>query len=271
MRLVIDTREHKLQTFLEASPHAASMQVKQLAIGDIHLITDDEAPKTLAIIERKSIADLAASRKDKRWEEQKHRLLQERAQTGCKLIYVIEGTSFSFNEEGTTHGLPSKTIVSMVLNCIFKSQITIVNTKSTMDTADFLCALLTRFPEYLPHQEYSEIKVSDASPGNPSNLSNPSNPNVIEHQASLIKTTKKDNITQSTILTAQLCAIPGISCKKATDLLTHFKYNHISEFVNALQEAPTQKERIKLLTQVKGVGAKLASDILCALLPPLSH
>ena len=80
MKIIIDERENILydkcielkQTHAEDYP-SITITKTMLAIGDISIITDDK--KDITIIERKTLADLLASIKDGRYEEQSYRLI----------------------------------------------------------------------------------------------------------------------------------------------------------------------------------------------------
>lgn len=231
-RVFIDVREAKLLKIYDG-PH----EVKQLQIGDIAIVSDSES--VLALIERKTIADLAASLKDGRWHEQKQRLHQQRDDTGCRLIYVIEG-SFTFNEQAMMYGLSNKALISMLMKAMFKEHIHVVFTSTIVETGDFIKGLARRIGDW---------------PASIEPLAS-----IDKHQDAVIKAKKKDNITGATVFIMQLCAIPGISMKKANAICEHMHVSCMSELVSILLN--DGNDAIKKLMDVPGIGKVLAKDIL---------
>ena len=79
MRVIIDDREHDLYdkcNYLRMTNSKFLYDILEkdtLKLGDIMLTTDENKP--VLLIERKTIPDLLASIKDKRYEEQSHRLI----------------------------------------------------------------------------------------------------------------------------------------------------------------------------------------------------
>ena len=82
--MVIDTRETKLLHYMK---NLKFVKVSQLDVGDIHYRING---KTVFIIERKTLEDLANSIKDGRFREQKIRL-QKCLSQDINIIYLIEG------------------------------------------------------------------------------------------------------------------------------------------------------------------------------------
>ena len=83
MKLCIDVRETALAALL---PDAV---LKPLVLGDITI--ENEDGKELVIIERKTVADLAASIKDGRYREQSARLTSY-SLDNHRIVYLIEGS-----------------------------------------------------------------------------------------------------------------------------------------------------------------------------------
>jgi len=237
MRIELDNRESKLQHILGPD----DVLVKQLVLGDANIVIGDVVK---AIIERKTVADLAASLKDGRWKEQKLRLLQEKQQSGALIIYIIEGRTLNFNEEGMLHGVSTKALVTMVLNAMFRDRIHVVFTQTLIDTADFIRAFARRLSD--PNCEWMHGRID---------------PCIEEHQTAIIKAKKKDNISNDTVFVMQLCAIPGISIKKAHAVIDTLRVNSIAALVTNLTKCNSEKEILQQLTTVPGIGNVLARDI----------
>lgn len=95
MKLIIDEREHdlyeKCYSIINTEGNTTSIQlIKQvLHIGDILIRTDED--KDVMLVERKSFADLMASIKDGRYEEQSYRLTYSSGFPSHNIVYLLEG------------------------------------------------------------------------------------------------------------------------------------------------------------------------------------
>ena len=95
MKLIIDEREHdlyeKCYSIINTEGNTTSIQlIKQvLPIGDILIRTDED--KDVMLVERKSFADLMASIKDGRYEEQSYRLTYSSGFPSHNIVYLLEG------------------------------------------------------------------------------------------------------------------------------------------------------------------------------------
>lgn len=127
MTLAIDSRERGLLKCL-IEKYSIDPAVKQLSLGDAMVST---GTKTI-LVERKTVADLAASIADGRYREQRARLLDAQG-SGCTAMYIIEG-SYS------KCGIPYTTLLSAMLSCAVKYKFPVVQTASIEET----CYLLTR-------------------------------------------------------------------------------------------------------------------------------
>lgn len=256
--IVIDVREAKILKFFENDPTVTNCTSKQLPIGDIILVNPENEADTLAIIERKTVADLAASLKDGRWHEQKLRLKQERNTTGAHIVYVIEG-NMTFNEAGMLYGLPAKALVTMVMKTMFKDGLQVVFTRTVLDTCDFVCGLAKRVMDFTPVASADE---NNSSSQNAPDAQHEQHVSTFEkHQDALIRAKKRENVTGATIFAMQLCAIPGISPKKAAGIREHLKVECMADLVRELQAFETEKATLKKLITIPGVGKILAADI----------
>jgi ERCC4-type nuclease len=95
MLLKLDIREKRLIQLINTANTGYNFTIKteNLALGDIIICDDDETE--LLLIERKSLADLAASIKDGRYSEQSYRL-NSYSLHNHNIIYLIEGNLSMF-------------------------------------------------------------------------------------------------------------------------------------------------------------------------------
>lgn len=132
-KLVCDTRERiVLRHAQELS--GITYETQQITTGDYALIGPDGA--LIAIIERKSLDDYGASLKDSR-HSNKEKLVAMREQTGCRIIYLIEGKLHPGQNECFA-GIPYKYIESSIFHLILRESICVIYTRDTLDTAQTL-------------------------------------------------------------------------------------------------------------------------------------
>lgn len=142
IKLICDTRERKIQDNINtefsaplvfaksAKAGKISCEVRQIDVGD-YIITRDNA--ALAVIERKSLTDYAASFKDGR-HTNKAKLLNFSSLTGCKIYYVIEGP---LNPEYDTEyaGIKFQNIQASIHDLMIEHGIIILRTQNGAHTA----------------------------------------------------------------------------------------------------------------------------------------
>ncbi len=188
MRLIIDTRETG-SVARELDILGTEYTIEPLNVGDF-AIKDDEGA-FIAVWERKSCADLAASINDGRYAEQKGRL----SALECRWKgYLLEGyypeSGIRFPTKGKTSVVPRSTIDSVKLGLMLRDGFTVYELADSKHTAIFLTKMMVKLPEYLQTQ----------AGGN--------------YEESLIKsisTVRKENMTPEVCYIAQLCQIPGVS------------------------------------------------------------
>jgi ERCC4-type nuclease len=90
LEIVVDTRERAVIPFFEESKSEISFRVDQVNVGDYSVLYRGYI---LFIIERKTWGDLADSIRDGRSKNVK-KMMKVRDETGCHLIYLIEGAAF---------------------------------------------------------------------------------------------------------------------------------------------------------------------------------
>lgn len=149
--LIVDVREHALHDVLKV-PH----EMKQLHVGDIHIGNSD---KPALVLERKTFADFEASILDKRYREQRGRLLAFGSETGARVGYILEGSSSSSGPQTIGESLFVKAaaaskprishaaIMKMVSRLMYRHGIPVFRTLSVTDTADLVQNL---------HQQWTE-------------------------------------------------------------------------------------------------------------------
>ena len=226
MLFQIDNREHKLIQELQTRSLAAPFEIAQLPIGDVVIGS--------TTFERKTLADLQASVKDGRYREQKKRAVAN----GIALSYVIEG-AFRFSDATDE----SKMLTGCVVNTLVRDRIPIVFCPGGLaETADFIECLVRRM-------------AADPAKYTPSD---PDSSTQSASYTSSICLKKKENVTPETCLVLQLACIPGISSKKAQDILAaHPGIQTMQDLVTHLAATTPAK----FADTTPGIGKTLAATL----------
>lgn len=268
MRIIIDDREHELYNKCEHLRITSSkfgyniIERETLQLGDILVTTDENKP--VLLIERKTIPDLLASIKDKRYEEQSHRLIHSSGYPPHSIFYVIEG-GFSQCRTELEKRIAYSAIVSMQM---FKG-FSVYHTFSVTETAEWIMSLGDKIernfgkgiiPYYLT-QHYlrgmnTKKEECEEPPQNVFNIE--SQPVSEKDYCAVVKKTKKDNITENNISEIMLCQIPGISSVTAIAIMKHF--SSITDLIYKVNDDPTCLQQIQIETN--GKSRKLNKNII---------
>jgi len=134
LTMVLCYRETVLYDLVKRRMEALGMGdcVKQgsIAVGDIQWQTFDGEPFGF-VVERKTVADLAASIVDPRWKEQCGRMLAMGLQD--VMMYIVDG-----NMHSAAHGAPFKSRLGSIINKVARDKVRVAKTDSVQQTAEFL-------------------------------------------------------------------------------------------------------------------------------------
>ena len=143
MKLSIDYREAKLIPLLREmvksteSKFDISVVDENLDIGDIKIY---DGENLLLIIERKSVADLASSIKDGRYNEQSFRL-NSHPLHNHNIIYLIEGSIESFKSYSR---IDQSAIYSAIFTLQYYKGFCVFNTKNMEHTSKYVYKIATK-------------------------------------------------------------------------------------------------------------------------------
>ena len=218
----IDARERELIPLIRekigemTTADQITISVESLPLGDIIFCKDEQE---LLIIERKSVADLAASIKDGRYQEQSYRLDGTELHNH-NIVYLIEG-----NMARAT--FDKNALYSAMFSLQYYKGFSVWRTFSIDETATILCNSIkylvkssaTRTAYYASSGEAVGSSASGVSGGG---LEEPK-PSSDKDYVNVVKTIKKDNVTPNNIGEIMLCQIPGVSASTALSIMEHFK------------------------------------------------
>ena len=134
--------------YLVCARPRAIVSVAAAASTDTFARTDSDVPglRVRACIERKTLADFAASFKDGR-----HANLQKmrdlRARTGCQLYYIVEGPAFPSPGRRFAR-IPYASILAAITHMMVRDSIMVVQTENEAHTARRLVDLLDAFDRF---------------------------------------------------------------------------------------------------------------------------
>jgi ERCC4-type nuclease len=235
MLIKIDTREQELFTKCQQTIESVlkfkdiKLISQPLPLGDIII---NDGTNDCVIIERKTFADLAASIKDGRYEEQSYRLngLQHH---NHNIIYLIEGDINRFNT--FKERIDKQTLYSAMFSINYFKGFSVMRSNNLEETSMIACNMVYKLVGGLKSGKTAFYKTIENSLNNQNNTNDKDNNETKEDKevekkeatekdyCSVIKKVKKDNITPDNIGEIMLCQIPGISSASALAILSQFK------------------------------------------------
>ena len=262
MKLVIDERETSLfdkcvhlGNGTEAGGHGTDITKRVLPLGDVLLL--DKNDREILLFERKSLADLLASIKDGRYEEQSYRLLHSSGLCPHHIVYVIEGMISQLR------GPKEKKIVYSAMTSlgVFKGY-SVLRTSSVQETAELLLAIADKVGRDMDKGKVPWTpSVPQQTPGNEDNTICTAATTTSVSASSyctVVKKVKKDNITPANMGEIILCQVPGVSSVSAIAIMS--KFRSISHLIQELSLNPSCLDGIVCVSKDK--ARKLSKTII---------
>ena len=210
----IDARERELVPLIRekmGETEHITIVVESLPLGDIIFCKDEHE---LLIIERKSVADLAASIKDGRYQEQSYRLDGTELHNH-NIVYLIEGNM-------SRAAFDKSALYSSMFSLQYYKGFSVWRTFSIDETATILCNSIKYLAKSAATRTgyYVGAVASGVAGGGGSEEPKTSSD---KDYVNVVKTIKKDNVTPNNIGEIMLCQIPGVSAHTALAIMEHFK------------------------------------------------
>ena len=231
MSLVIDCRETRLIEEINKLKAKFSefnnieINIQQLDIGDIIFRNNEQ---DIFIIERKNVADLIASIKDGRYEEQSLRLANCNVHKH-NVSYLIEGKMVY------DHTI-NKLLFSSLFSILYYKGFSVIRTFDVQESAFVVLQTFCKLSkDWLKPSYYNmnrNINININTNTNTNEVENSVNAN--KSYGEVIKKTKKDNISTNNIGAIMLSQIPGVSYNIADIVIT--KFGSIHQLCNAIKE-----------------------------------
>ena len=223
MIIKIDYREkdlfNKITTFLSINTKKNILVVSEnLPLGDVIIYDDNEHEKI--IIERKTLQDLASSIRDGRYKEQSFRL-NECNIHNHNIVYLIEGNLQYYKPFAgiKTNAVDKYALMSSMVSISYYKGFSLYKSNSLEESAEWIIQTAYKLDKEGGNSFYSKekniAKVKDNDNDNDNDNS--------ETYSSVIKRTKKTNITPDNIGEIMLSQIPNVSNVVAIVIMEKFK------------------------------------------------
>ena len=239
-KITIDSRETLLCNHFRRVPGAT---IESLDVGDVLIETESPLAADSIVIERKTLPDLAASIRDGRHREQKARLMALYPHN--RIMFLIEGDLGTDLEHVVGH-VPKSTLLSSMLNTMFRDGISLIRTISIPETI------------WVIESVASKLAKGDFS----LSLERPSSLSVTAKYCTTLKSKKIDNNTPSVCFLRQLTLIPGISMPMADAIcVDHPTMSSLVTILSNYDNVATIAE-IKYGDRARRIGPKAAEKTL---------
>ena len=235
MLIKLDYRETDLQAAcvqLLAKHFKSELTIKNenLPLGDI-IIYDEKKNKEFAIIERKTLKDLASSIRDGRYAEQGFRL-NECNMHNHNVIYLIEGDLRRYVPYKTN--VNKKTLISSMISINYFKGFSLHRTLDIQESAEWIIQMADKLTRTDKESYYTGGKEAQTT-----------------QYSEVSKRIKKDNITPDNIGEIMLSQIPGVSTNVAAIILN--KFGTIRNLITELDK--NSKALVDITTSTK-TGSK---------------
>jgi crossover junction endonuclease MUS81 len=238
IKLLVDNRERAVIDHLDN----IDFETCPLSVGDFQFWEDDVL---LMVIERKTYTDLAASIKDGRYAEQKFRLEELRSDTGCSIVYFIEGKKPRKNS--VVSGIPMSTLESALCTMFSNSQlITMENAREcSLVLKCFLCIDEVSVLDHVVGEECEILeKIYKKLSKKKKNVS------YVSASLQQSKSKKKSHMSYENIFVQQLCMIhQSVSLKIAEKLVE--EYNSWAGLLEAYSMLSEEEEKKNMLRDLR--------------------
>jgi ERCC4-type nuclease len=225
-----------------------TVETDNLPIGDIIICQDDG--KEQLIIERKTLADLAASIRDGRYNEQSFRLNQC-ALHNHSIIYLLEGNIHRYKSSKYGRSINKEALISAMTSIMWSKGFSIYRSVDTIESALWLLQTADKLGRI---KEKNFYHVDDDVSANASGSANASDNSSNKDYTAVSKRVKKANITPENIGSIMLAQIPSVSTASACAIMD--KYKTIPNLIEAIKKDDKALHDITTLTK-SGKSRKL--------------
>jgi ERCC4-type nuclease len=220
MKIVVDFRERDLLTEINnirsnGSYSEIAVTTDNLPLGDMIIKRDDDTE--VILIERKTLADLAASIRDKRYNEQSFRL------NNCSIpnhyiYYMIEGNIHLYKSAMYGRAVNKESLFSAMTSLSYTKGFSLVRTVDINESALWLLQTADKLCRVKDRGYYEDGKIEKDS---------------TDDYVAVSNRVKKTNITPDNIGAIMLAQIPSVSTASAQVIMN--RYKNINDLIVALR------------------------------------
>lgn len=257
MKLYIDNREPKaiidsLEFINNSSKNKITIEIKSLDLGDF-VLYDEENERNIIIIERKSLADLEASIKDGRYNEQSYRLSQNTL-ANHNIYYLIEGSIINYKNKSFKN-----TLYSSLFSLSFFKGFSVFNSLNAVESAEIIYSFVNKFLRTRDKVGYYSNNISVSNNEELEKNEDLKLENKEDNYLANIKNSKKSNITRENIDILMLMQVPGVSITSATAIMNTHKT--INNLVNNLTKDETCLDSLKTENNNRKISKNIIASI----------
>ena len=226
MIIKVDYREavllDKINAFLSINKKQnITVTSENLPLGDI-IICDDQGKEKI-IIERKTLSDLAASIRDGRYKEQSFRL-NECSMHNHNIVYLIEGNLASYKPFLFGKSPVDKyALMSSMVSISYYKGFSLYKSNSLDESAEWIIQVAYKLDKEGGNAFYMHNNTQIATTVADDNIENTVVDADADKYSTVMKRTKKNNITPENIGEIILNQIPGVSSAASIVIMEQFK------------------------------------------------
>jgi ERCC4-type nuclease len=250
-----------------------TLMSENLPLGDI-IIYDDLGIEKV-IIERKTLADLAASIRDGRYKEQGFRL-QQCSLHNHAIFYLVEG-DLRYYKPFKSHAIDKKALLSSMVSITYFKGFSLHRTLNVAETAEWILQFALKISKdcsmlfFYERNKLNENKIKEEIINNNLPEQEPEQDHEHEHEqepeqdhepepeqdnyAKVMKRIKKNNINKENIGEIMLSQIPGVSINSAIAIMR--TYTTIDNLIIHLKQDKTTLNGIKIKEEKSGKERKI--------------
>lgn len=234
MKIIVDFRENDLLLAInnirsDGSYPKLTIETDNLPIGDMIVKRDDGTE--VILVERKTLSDLAASIRDKRYNEQSFRL------NNCSvpnhyIYYMIEGNIHSYKSSKYGRDVNKESLISAMTSLSYTKGFSLIRTLDINESALWLLQTADKLSRIKDAGHYDqEGKDKD----------------TYNDYVAVSNRVKKTNITTDNIGAIMLAQIPSVSTASAQVIME--KYKNIDCLITALHADSNILQNLTTITK----------------------
>lgn len=233
---------------------------ERMALGDTILRTETGAE--IMLIERKTLADFAASIRDGRYKEQSFRLDRHCELANHNIVYVIEGDISKYVDRTKGGNIVSrKALYSAMFSMLYCKGFSVIRTQNIRETADLILNFADKYdllmePARTPY--YGPIIITKRSQEESPQIEKTAESNATKYAELFKHKERSSQITPDNIGEIMISAVPCISAKTAATIMCEFK-----TMANLIECMKRDRSCLDCLYNVAQTGSKRKLSKLC--------